>query len=142
MMRQSSDISIQYGVIYLAKEEATLREYEKVISVRKYFRSTEVIGRSGTKFRPFPGEKLRIFPYGQLERRDFRIVRGNSSMGNLFGLRARAREPSRARLRAPARAAAISPYNTKITPQQLPIGKNSQFFARKGRNSVPERDYA
>ena len=55
------------------------------------------------------------------------------------GARSRARDGARARAQTELIAhRGISPYNTKITPYQLPIGKNSQFFAR---NSVPERDY-
>ena len=55
------------------------------------------------------------------------------------GARSRARDGARARAQTGLIAnRGISPYNTKITPYQLPKVKNSQFFAR---NSVPERDY-
>ena len=66
------------------------------VKVLSYFRTSEVLSYESTEntkvlscivsFRDgipsLPGEKLRIFPYGQLIRRAFRIVRGNSSMGN------------------------------------------------------------
>ena len=54
------------------------------------------------------------------------------------GARSRARDGARARAAGLIANRGISPYNTKITPYQLPKVKNSQFFAR---NSVPERDY-
>ena len=61
------------------------------VKVLSYFRTSEVLSYESTEstkvlscivsFRDgipsLPGEKLRIFPYGQLLRRDFRIVRGN-----------------------------------------------------------------
>ena len=62
------------------------------------------------------------------------------------GARSRARDGARARAQTELIAhRGISPYNTKITPYQLPIGKNSQFFARKGtefRGGIPSLNAA
>ncbi len=62
------------------------------------------------------------------------------------GARSRARDGARARAQTELIAhRGISPYNTKITPNQLPIGKNSQFFARKGtefRGGIPSLNAA
>jgi hypothetical protein len=75
--------------------------------------------------------KAENFSYGQLERRDFLIVWGNSSMGNLFGLRERARSrahawctnaPATSRLVSLERVAwrtrrARHPQNTALPPR-------------------------
>ena len=65
-------------VVGSRKRVGTRDERSPRVVVSDRSRSGSVQGRNSTsEFRPFPGEKLRIFPYGQLLRRDFRIVRGN-----------------------------------------------------------------